>query len=353
MGRWLRFCVWAAAVASIFTLATLPIGIDAQLMVALACVGSMLLLWHAPRRGIFKHVFLALGTFVVLRYVYWRTTSTLPPLSSPVDFGFGLALYLAEMYCVLVLAMSLFIIADPVERGDAPAVADDDLPTVDVFVPSYNEDAELLAGTLAAAKSMDYPPDKLTVYLLDDGGTDAKCNHKDPRISLPAQKRRATLRALAERLECRYVTRAKNDHAKAGNLNAGLAASEGQLVAVFDADHAPFRSFLRETVGYFVKDPQALPRADAALLPQSRSDREEPSHFQDACRPRTRCSTGSSSAGLDKLERLVLLRLGGALEAAGARQRRRLLRHHHHRGLRDGAGAACARAGTASMSTSR
>jgi len=120
MGGWLRFLIWAAAVGSIFLLATLPIGIDAQLAVALACIGAMVLLWHAPRRGLCRHAFLALGTFVVLRYVYWRTTSTLPPLSSPVDFAFGLTLYLAEMYCVIVLAMSLFIIADPVERNDSP-----------------------------------------------------------------------------------------------------------------------------------------------------------------------------------------------------------------------------------------
>jgi cellulose synthase (UDP-forming) len=256
MGRWLRFLTWAVAVAAVLMLATLPIGIDAQLMVALACIGAMLMLWHAPRRGVAKHVFLALGTFVVLRYVYWRTTSTLPPLSTPVDFAFGLTLYLAEMYCVVVLAMSLFIIADPVERDDPPISDEDDLPTVDVFVPSYNEDAELLASTLAAAKSMDYPADKLRVYLLDDGGTDAKVNAADPRVALPAQRRRATLKALAERLDCRYITRARNEHAKAGNLNAGLAASDGQLVAVFDADHAPFRGFLRETVGYFLRDPR-------------------------------------------------------------------------------------------------
>ena len=49
-----------------------------------------------------------------------------------------------------------------------------DCPTVDVFVPTYNEDAELLANTLAAAKAMDYPADKLTVWLLDDGGTRAE-----------------------------------------------------------------------------------------------------------------------------------------------------------------------------------
>ena len=253
---YLRACVWSSSVLVVAALAMLPIGIDAQLLVGSACIGAMTLLWALPKHGLPKHLFLALGTFVVLRYVYWRTTSTLPPISDPVDFSFGLLLYLAEMYCVLVLALSLFITADPIEARDAPQMPDDRLPTVDVFVPSYNEDAELLSSTLAAAKAMDYPADKLVVCLLDDGGTDAKVGATDPRVALPAQKRRASLQALCERLGVRYVTRARNEHAKAGNLNAGLAETDGELITVFDADHAPFRSFLRETVGFFLVDPR-------------------------------------------------------------------------------------------------
>src|SRR5690606_535718 len=55
---------------------------------------------------------------------------------------------------------------------------------------------------------------------------------------------------------CRYLTRAVNEHAKAGNLNNGLANSTGEYVAVFDADHAPARDFLQETVPYFSQDAQ-------------------------------------------------------------------------------------------------
>jgi cellulose synthase (UDP-forming) len=198
-----RAFILVLAVMMAALLATMPIGIDAQLILALSCIALMLALWWAPREGLPKHIFLALGTFVVLRYVYWRTTTTLPPFGATFDFGFGLMLYLAEMYCVLVLALSLFITADPVPPRSAPKVSDSRLPTVDVFVPCYDEAPELLAATLAAARSIDYPPEKLTVYLLDDGGTDAKINAEDPRIALPAQRRRATLQALAESLGVR------------------------------------------------------------------------------------------------------------------------------------------------------
>ncbi len=68
------------------------------------------------------------------------------------------------------------------------------LPAVDVFVPTYNEDADLLANTLAAAKGMDYPADKLTVWLLDDGGTDAEAQAPQaPRSAAPPERRHAEL----------------------------------------------------------------------------------------------------------------------------------------------------------------
>ncbi len=54
----------------------------------------------------------------------------------------------------------------------------------------------------------------------------------------------------------RYLTRERNEHAKAGNLNNGMLHSDGELIAVFDADHAPARDFLLETVGYFESDPK-------------------------------------------------------------------------------------------------
>ncbi len=125
-------------------------------------------------RGPWRNVFLALGTAVVIRYFYWRTTSTLPPVTDTLNFICGATLWVAEIYSAVMLAISLFVIADPLERKPAQRLSVDDMPTVDVFVPTYNEDRDLLAITLAAATSIDYPPEKLKVHLLDDGGTDQK-----------------------------------------------------------------------------------------------------------------------------------------------------------------------------------
>ena len=101
-----------------------------------------------------------------------------------------------------MLALSLFVVVMPLPHRVAPAIPEDRFPTVDVFVPSYNEDAQLIATTLAAARAMDYPPDKLTVWLLDDGGTDEKCDSKVYTTAAAAQARRAELQALCAGSAC-------------------------------------------------------------------------------------------------------------------------------------------------------
>lgn len=233
-----------------------PVSIQAQFVVGSFVIGAMVLIKSLNLRGAWRHVFLALGTAVVLRYFYWRTTSTIPPIDDLLNFIPGVLLWLAEVYSAVMLAISLFVVSDPVTRPRALQLSEDDMPIVDVLVPSYNEEAEMLALTLAAAKKMIYPQHKLFVHLCDDGGTDQKCEQKDPVKAQQAKDRRAQLQALCDELDCVYHTRAKNEHAKAGNMNSAIQNTFGQLIVVFDADHVPVKEFLQETVGYFTTDPR-------------------------------------------------------------------------------------------------
>ena len=76
------------------------------------------------------------------------------------------------MVLALALALSLFVVAMPLPPRPSRSLDEEtDAPSVDVFIPTYNEEPALLANTMAAAKAMDYPPEKLKVWLLDDGGT--------------------------------------------------------------------------------------------------------------------------------------------------------------------------------------
>ena len=247
--------LWATAAAAALFLIGLPISLQAQLIAGSMVVAAMIVLKTIRPEGIWRLISLSLGTAMVMRYVYWRTTETIPPLNQLENFIPGMLLYLAELYNVGMLGLSLFVVAKPLAGRVSPPVPADP-PTVDIYVPTYNEDTVLLATTLAAAKGIDYPPDKMTIWLLDDGGTDQKCRSPKVEEGIAAQERRVRLTALCEDLGVNYLTRAKNEHAKAGNLNNGLAHSTGELVAVFDADHAPARDFLAETVGYFGENPK-------------------------------------------------------------------------------------------------
>lgn len=258
MGKFIVVAFWALASAGVIFLITLPINLQTQLIASAFLVCLMMLLKLVRPEGIWRLIALAFGTAVVMRYVYWRTTSTLPPINQPQDFIPGLLLYGAEMYSVVMLALSLFVVAMPLAPRPSRRGRDDaaSLPSVDVFIPTYNEEPALLANTMAAAKALDYPADKVTVWLLDDGGTVQKRNSAKIKEARAAETRHAELQKLCRELDVSYLTRERNEHAKAGNLNNGLAHSTGELIAVFDADHAPARDFLTETVGYFAEDPK-------------------------------------------------------------------------------------------------
>ena len=109
-------------------------------------------------------------------------------------------------------------------------------PTVDIYIPSYNEPLEVVRDTVLAAQCIDYPADKMKIYLLDDG-------------------KRSEFAVFAADVGVGYITRNDNKHAKAGNLNHAMTLTQGELICVFDCDHVATRVFLQATVGGFLKDP--------------------------------------------------------------------------------------------------
>ena len=252
----LGLTIWAAVATLFLGILSLPVSPEAQFVLGLTAVSGMIIIRSAGLGGIWRQIFFALGTAVIIRYFFWRVSSTLPPADDIINFAPAILLLGAEFFAISMLAMSLFVIADPIARKRVQPVSPEEAPTVDVFVPSYNEDVSLLGVTLAAARSMRYPADKLTVYLLDDGGTDEKVSSKDPAKARAAMERRAQLQNLCSQLGVVYMTRQRNERAKAGNLNNALAHTSGELVLVLDADHAPAAELLDETIAHFLEDPK-------------------------------------------------------------------------------------------------
>lgn len=110
-----------------------------------------------------------LSVVVSSRYIYWRLTETMH-FESWTGAFFGLGLLLAEFYAWLILVLGYFQTAAPLERPAEPLPDDMSLwPTVDVFVPTYNETLDIVADTVLAALNLDYPAEKLRVHVLDDG----------------------------------------------------------------------------------------------------------------------------------------------------------------------------------------
>jgi len=111
--------------------------------------------------------------------------------------------------------------------------------TIDVLVPSYNEDSAMLKTTLQHCIDMDYPH---KTWLLDDGN-------------------RPEMEILAKNLGVGYSTRVHNTGAKAGNLNNALQYLQGELFAVFDSDFRPEKNFLSRLAAYFSDDKVAVVQA--------------------------------------------------------------------------------------------
>lgn len=106
--------------------------------------------------------------------------------------------------------------------------------TVDVFLPSAGEPLALLDNTLRHASELRWGG-RLTVYVLDDSA-------------------RPEVRDLADRYGLRYVVRPDPARMKkAGNLTHALSISDGEFIAVIDADFAVRPEFLYETMPYFAE----------------------------------------------------------------------------------------------------
>lgn len=252
--RWLAPLLISGALLMAF-LVTVPLEFAEQAWLAYVLLGLLIVLRRFRRSALVRMLLFVLASFITARYVYWRCTHTLG-WHGLASFVCAIALFLAECHGMVVFVLGMFTNAHPIKRRPKPPTGPQETwPTVDVLVPSYNESAELLETTLIAATQMRYPADKLRVYLCDDGGTDQRRNHPDPTIAANARARREELQALAATLDVTYLTRERNEHSKAGNLNAAMTHTHGDLVLVLDADHIPATDFLEQTVGYMQADP--------------------------------------------------------------------------------------------------
>lgn len=180
--------------------------------------------------------------FSTFRYGFWRISTTVRFFLDPgshwsyLDAFFIWLLVGAEAYAFIILYLGYIQTVWPLRRAPVPLPDDTgEWPSVDVLIPTYNEPLSVVRYTALAAANIDWPADKLNIYILDDG-------------------RREEFRRFAEEAGVGYMTRSDNAHAKAGNINRALKRLDSPFVTIFDCDHVPTRSFLQVTLGWFIRD---------------------------------------------------------------------------------------------------
>lgn len=180
-------------------------------------------------------VLMGLAFIVSARYLYWRFSATLAQDINS-DFVLGFSLCIAEVHLWLLMILNSLQAIWPLKQTHIALPSESAWwPTVDIFIPCQGQPACAIKSAATAALALDWPKNKLKIYILDDSPRD-------------------DIKALADSLGSTYLAHPGNSDGKAGNINQALPKTEGELVAIFDCDRTPGNDFLRTTVGWFVQD---------------------------------------------------------------------------------------------------
>jgi cellulose synthase (UDP-forming) len=239
--------------------------------------------------------------FAMVMYLTWRVAFTLP--SGPAAIG-AWVLVIIEAVPVLGLVMRIVTLWNIDSSAPAPVRSLPPGRRVAVLIPTYNEPAEVIAPTIAAACALEPVHE---TWVLDDGD-------------------RPWVAQLCAEYGARYVCRPVHDHAKAGNINHALAVMEKEeaqgaepfeILAVLDCDHVPLPHFLTATLGWFDDPEVALVQApqnffNTTAFDHHRTNGEQDLFFNVLMASRNRRDAGPFWCGSTSLIRARALReVGG------------------------------------------
>ena len=240
--RFFRFCVLFGGIIFLVFSGMLDLTWPQQTILGLLTVFLAIWMDRSSTSYLVTLTLMFVSCYSTFRYGFWRFSTTLayffdPAVKwTPLNAFFIWLLVGAEAYAFIILFLGYMQTLWPLRRTPVPLPDDpNDWPAVDLLIPSYNEPLNVVRYTALAAMNIDWPSDKLSVYILDDG-------------------KREEFRAFAEEAGIGYMTRDDNKHAKAGNINRALKRLTAPYVTIFDCDHVPTRSFLQVTIGWFIRD---------------------------------------------------------------------------------------------------
>ena len=145
--------------------------------------------------------------------VYPHFFSKKPPV-----FAIYVTSFVVLIYGVWVLSKNIKLSNNDCDNNEFL----NDIPTLDILVAARDEQ-NVIARLVERLVSLDYPPEKLKIYIIDDGSVD-----NTPNI----------LKKLSQKYErLNIISRSKNDGGgKSGALNHALQFISGEWVFILDAD---------------------------------------------------------------------------------------------------------------------
>ncbi|KAI5357509.1 putative glycosyltransferase 2, nucleotide-diphospho-sugar transferase [Septoria linicola] len=177
---------------------------------------------------------LGLYTFGVFSFLSLSVGMWLFVISFVGFYWFGALVFLLQLY--LVISYTVSICGKDYDFEKHKKILEEHpvnpltAPSVDIYLPCCKEPIEVLENTYRYVKQLVYPQDKLRVYVLDDGASDA-------------------VHAMATQYGYEYICREDRPRLKkAGNLRWAFARTEGDFFAIFDADFCPRPDFLQEII---------------------------------------------------------------------------------------------------------
>jgi len=135
-----------------------------------------------------------------------------------------------------VLGFTTLFISMP--RYRFPKIRDEDLPSVTVQIPVYNDPVAIRC--VKKCLQFNYPKNKYDIIMADDSTDEITKNIIDDFAGRHAS--------------VRVVRRGGRKGYKPGALNYILPQTKGDIICLFDSDFVPKKNFLRKLVAPFVQD---------------------------------------------------------------------------------------------------
>jgi len=121
-------------------------------------------------------------------------------------------------------------------------------PSVTIVVPCWNEE-NTVAETVRSLLDLNYPKDKLKIFLIDDGSTDNTSN---------------VINSFKEYQNIKVFH--KENGGKYTALNLALENTQTEFFGCLDADSTADREALSRLISYFEKDPSVMAVAPSVIV---------------------------------------------------------------------------------------